>query len=49
MVAHQLELILEGCLSKLLISRSQDDIATARRLAEDVLTIARCRKNGALS
>ncbi|HAI8812503.1 TPA: transcriptional regulator, partial [Escherichia coli] len=49
MVARQLELILEGCLSKLLISRSTDDIATARRLAEDVLTIARCRKNGALS
>ena len=44
MVARQLELILEGCLSKLLISRSTDDIATARRLAEDVLTIARCRK-----
>lgn len=49
LVAHQMELILEGCLSRLLIKRNPDDVATARRLAEDVLSIALCRKNGALS
>jgi len=49
MVADQLELILEGCLSKLLISRNVHDVATARRLAEDVLSIALCRQNGALA
>nr|WP_246545357.1 transcriptional regulator [Photorhabdus hainanensis] len=49
LVAKQMELILEGCLSKLLIKRDIDDIATAKLLAEDVLAIALCRKNGALS
>lgn len=49
MVADQMELILEGCLSKLLVKRNLQDIATARSLAEDVLSIARCRKNGALT
>ena len=49
MVADQMELILEGCLSKLLVKRNVQDVATARRLAEDVLSIALCRKNGALS
>ncbi|OQP35381.1 division control transcriptional repressor DicD [Pantoea latae] len=49
MVADQLELILEGCLSKLLVKRNAQDVATARRLAEDVLRIALCRANGALA
>lgn len=49
MVADQLELILEGCLSKLLVKRNGQDVATARRLAEDVLHISRCRANGALT
>ncbi|EYU16794.1 division control transcriptional repressor DicD [Photorhabdus aegyptia] len=49
LVAKQMELILEGCLSKLLIKRDIADIATAKLLAEDVLAIALCRKNGALS
>ena len=49
MVADQMELILEGCLSKLLVKRNVQDVATARRLAEDVLSIALCRQNGALA
>jgi len=49
MVAEQMELILEGCLSKLLVKRQLRDVAVARRLAEDVLNVARCRKHGALS
>lgn len=49
MVADQLELVLEGCLSKLLVKRNLQDIATARRLAEDILQMALCRQNGALS
>lgn len=49
MVADQMELILEGCLSKLLVKRNVQDVAIARRLAEDVLGIALCRKNGALA
>lgn len=49
LVADQLELILEGCLSKLLVKRNVQDVSTARRLAEDVLNIALCRKNGALT
>ncbi|MCW1873438.1 transcriptional regulator [Erwinia sp. INIA-01] len=49
LVAHQMELILEGCLSRLLVKRQVQDVETARRLAEDVLAIAMCRKNGALS
>ncbi|CNE76026.1 transcriptional regulator [Yersinia nurmii] len=49
MVAQQMELILEGCLSKLLIKRQPQDVEVAKRLAEDVLAVAQCRKNGALS
>ena len=49
MVAQQMELILEGCLSKLLVKRQLHDVEVARRLAEDVLNIARCREHGALS
>ncbi|EJL91426.1 transcriptional regulator [Pantoea sp. BIGb0393] len=49
MVADQMELILEGCLSKLLVKRNVQDVETARRLAEDVLGIALCRQNGALA
>ncbi|MBU5377599.1 MAG: transcriptional regulator [Pantoea sp.] len=49
MVADQLELILEGCLSKLLVKRNVQDVATAKRLAEDVLRIGLCRANGALA
>lgn len=48
MVAHQMELVLEGCLSRLLVKRQLQDVETARRLAEDILQIARCRRNGAL-
>ena len=40
MVTDQLELILEGCLSKLLVKRNLQDIAIARRLAEDILQVA---------
>lgn len=49
LVAHQMELILEGCLSRLLVKRSVQDVETARTLAEDVLSFALCRKNGALT
>lgn len=47
MVAAQLELVLEGCLSRLLVQRSRADVETACRLAEDILRIARCRAGGA--
>ena len=49
MVAKQMELIIEGCLSRLLIKRSQTDVDTARRLAEDILRFAQCRMGGALT
>ncbi|UJR56471.1 division control transcriptional repressor DicD [Dickeya zeae] len=49
MVALQLELILEGCLSKLLVKRQLSDVTVAKRLAEDVLRVAMCRKHGALA
>ncbi|XBS71795.1 transcriptional regulator [Acerihabitans sp. KWT182] len=49
MVAQQMELILEGCLSKLLVKHQLQDVAVARRLAEDILRLALCRKNGALA
>lgn len=48
MVAHQMELILEGCLSKLLVKHQRQDVEIARRLAEDILHVSLCRKNGAL-
>ena len=49
MVAKQMELIIEGCLSRLLIKRSQADVDTAQRLAEDILRFAQCRAGGALT
>ncbi|KLN96637.1 transcriptional regulator [Moellerella wisconsensis] len=49
LVAQQLELVLEGCLSKLLVQRNIEDVETALQLAEDILTIALCRNQGALS
>ena len=49
MVAKQMELILEGCLSRLLVKRSQADVDTARHLAEDILRFAQCRLGGALT
>ncbi|MCY4766315.1 transcriptional regulator [Klebsiella aerogenes] len=49
MVAKQMELIVEGCLSRMLIKRSQADVDTAHRLAEDILRFARCRMGGALT
>ncbi|MBJ7222528.1 MULTISPECIES: transcriptional regulator [unclassified Brenneria] len=49
MVAQQMELILEGCLSRLLVKRQISSIETAQRLAEDVLRFSLCRKNGALT
>ncbi|MGV3344507.1 transcriptional regulator [Enterobacteriaceae bacterium LUAb1] len=48
LIAQQMEIILEGCLSRLLVKRHVQDVDHARLLAEDVLTIALCRKNGAL-
>ncbi len=44
MVAKQMELVLEGCLSRMLVNRSQADVDTAHRLAEDILRFARCRQ-----
>ncbi|MBV8042488.1 transcriptional regulator [Pluralibacter sp.] len=49
MVASQMELVLEGCLSRMLVNRSQSDVDTAQRLAEDILRLAQCRLAGALS
>ena len=49
MVAKQMELIVEGCLSRMLVKRSQEDVDTAQRLAEDILRFARCRSGGALT
>lgn len=49
MVARQMELVLEGCLSRMLVNRSQADVDTAHRLAEDILRFAQCRKAGALT
>lgn len=49
MVAKQMELVLEGCLSRMLIKRSQEDVDTAQRLAEDILRFAECRQGGALT
>ncbi|SLM61679.1 MULTISPECIES: division control transcriptional repressor DicD [Dickeya] len=49
MVAQQLELILEGCLSRLLVKRQLSDVSVAKRLAEDVLHMAMCRQHGALA
>lgn len=48
-VAQQMELVQEGCLSKLLIKRQLQDVSVAKQLAEDILKIAQCRKYGALS
>ena len=49
MVAKQMQLVLEGCLSRMLVSRSQADVDTAHRLAEDILRFAQCRQGGALT
>ncbi|MBH2931499.1 transcriptional regulator [Serratia marcescens] len=49
MVAQQMEMIQEGCLSKLLVKRQLHDVSVAKRLAEDILQVAQCRRNGALS
>lgn len=49
LVAQQMELVQEGCLSKLLVKRQLQEVAIAKRLAEDILQIAQCRKFGALS
>ena len=49
MVAKQMELIVEGCLSRMLVKRSQEDVDTAQRLAEDILRFAQCRSGGALT
>lgn len=49
MVAKQMELVLEGCLSRMLVKRSQADVDTAQRLAEDILRFAECRQGGALT
>ena len=49
MVAKQMELVLEGCLSRMLVNRSQVDVDTAHGLAEDILRFAQCRQGGALT
>ena len=49
MVAQQMELIPGSCLSKLLVKRQLRDVSVAKRLAEDILRVAQCRRNGALS
>ncbi len=49
MVAKQMELMLEGCLSRMLVNRSHADVETAHRLAEDILRFAQCRQGGALT
>ena len=49
MVAKQMELVLEGCLSRMLVNRRQADVDTAHRLAEDILRFAQCRMGGALT
>lgn len=49
MVASQMELVLKGCLSRMLVNRSQRDVDTALRLAEDLVRFAQCRKAGALA
>ena len=49
MVARQMELVLEGCLSRMLVNRSLTDVETAHRLAEDILRFAQCRMGGALT
>jgi AcrR family transcriptional regulator len=49
MVARQMELVLEGCLSRMLVNRSLADVETAHRLAEDILRFAQCRMGGALT
>lgn len=49
MVAKQMELVLEGCLSRMLVNHSQVDVDTAHRLAEDILRFAQCRQGGALT
>lgn len=49
MVAKQMDLVLEGCLSRMMVNRSQADVDTAQRLAEDILHFAQCRKGGALT
>lgn len=49
LVTDQMELILEGCLSKLLIKRDINIIETAHTLAGDVLHLAMCRREGALT
>ncbi|MDP1034062.1 TetR family transcriptional regulator, partial [Klebsiella pneumoniae] len=48
-VAKKMELIVEGCLSRLLVKRSQTEVDTARRMAEDILRFAQCRMGGALT
>ncbi len=49
LVANQMELVLEGCLNRLLVQRDIQDVEIAQHLSEDILTIALCRKKGALS
>ncbi len=43
-----MELVLEGCLNRLLVQRDIQDVEIAQHLSEDILTIALCQK-GALS
>lgn len=49
LVANQMELVLEGCLNRLLVQRDIRDVEVAQHLSEDILAIALCRKKGALS
>ncbi|ACR67614.1 transcriptional regulator [Edwardsiella ictaluri] len=49
LVAHQMELVQEGCLNRLLVSRRREDVDIALHLAQDILHIAHCRRHDALS
>lgn len=49
LVANQMELVLEGCLNRLLVQHDIKDVQIAQHLSEDILAIALCRKKGALS
>lgn len=48
LLAQQIELVQEGCLSRLLLSHLRQDIDIARQLAQDILHIAHCRRHDAL-
>lgn len=48
-VAKQMELVLEGYLSRILVNRSHAGVETAHHLAEDTLRFTQCRVGGTLT